>query len=262
VEELVSRRGQADIANILLRVMSGSDRVWLTPTALWESVLWESTLWDAAWHASTGERRTWMNPASARDALLVAGKYVDEKWTMLGEPTFLATIATGCGGVVFRRRVAFLSEPPIAISRDGQGRLHAVNGPAVEWPDGFVIHALHGVQVPARVIDAPHSLDPATVLAEPNLEVRRTMIELIGYEHLLAGLGTEPVASDECGRLWRVEMNDEPLTLAEVTNSTLEPDGTRKRYFLRVPPSVFTPRQAVAWTFGMTADEYAPAVET
>ena len=40
-----------------------------------------------------------------------------------------------------------------------------------------------------------------------------------------------------------------------------EKDGTRKRYFLAVPPTMKTARKAVAWTFGMSADEYKPEVE-
>ena len=50
--------------------------------------------------------------------------------------------------------------------------------------------------------------------------------------------------------------------MVEVVNSTPEPDGTRKTYFLRVPPTTRTAREAVAWTFGLRADAYRPAVET
>ena len=55
---------------------------------------------------------------------------------------------------------------------------------------------------------------------------------------------------------------DEPYVAVEVTNSTPEPDGSHKYYILRVPPTVTTCREAVAWTFGMTADEYDPERET
>jgi len=35
------------------------------------------------------------------------------------------------------------------------------------------------------------------------------------------------------------------------------PDGLRfKSYFLRVPPNCASPREAVAWTFHKTEDEY------
>jgi len=50
--------------------------------------------------------------------------------------------------------------------------------------------------------------------------------------------------------------------MVEVVNSTAEPDGTFRRYWLRVPPWVRTARQGVAWTFDLSASEYSPLVET
>jgi Domain of unknown function (DUF6745) len=42
-----------------------------------------------------------------------------------------------------------------------------------------------------------------------------------------------------------------------VVSATAEPDGSHRRYFLRVPPSTRTARAAVAWTFGFEkADDY------
>ena len=58
---------------------------------------------------------------------------------------------------------------------------------------------------------------------------------------------------------WR---SDESFVFVEVENSTREPDGSRKAYYLRVPPSIRTARQGVAWTFGMAPNEYLPAAET
>jgi hypothetical protein len=50
--------------------------------------------------------------------------------------------------------------------------------------------------------------------------------------------------------------------MVEVLNSTPEPDGTRKTYFLRVPPNLRTAREAVAWTFGLAGSQYRPERET
>jgi hypothetical protein len=47
-----------------------------------------------------------------------------------------------------------------------------------------------------------------------------------------------------------------------VTNSTAAADGTVRRYLLRVPPTVRSPREAVAWTFGVEAAGYHPTAET
>ena len=51
-------------------------------------------------------------------------------------------------------------------------------------------------------------------------------------------------------------------TIAEVTNSTAEPDGTFKQYYLKCPPHMKTIDEAVAWTFELTEQQYLPALET
>jgi hypothetical protein len=43
---------------------------------------------------------------------------------------------------------------------------------------------------------------------------------------------------------------------------TPEPDGSTKRYALRVPPTITRAREAVAWTFGMKEREYQPLKES
>ncbi len=50
--------------------------------------------------------------------------------------------------------------------------------------------------------------------------------------------------------------------LVHVTNATPEPDGTRRRYFLRVLFDMRTAHEAVAWTFGLGPEEYGPVNET
>ena len=96
------------------------------------------------------------------------------------------------------------------------------------------------------------------------------LVERFGEERLVREGGGELVHEDETGRLWRRNMQanepwwhrEEPVVVVEVLNSTPEPDGSRKTYFLRVPPDVRVAREAVAWTFGLSFDAYAPAIET
>src|SRR5262249_19395672 len=150
---------------------------------------------------------------------------------------FLFTLVTCCGGFVFRERVALLSERHTELSLDDGGRLHSEHGPAMAWPDGFAIYAWHGVRVPPFVINHPDLISPGSIWAEENAEVRRVMIERIGYEHLISDSDARPIAADDAGTLWRIDVpDDEPLVVVEVINATVEPDGSRKRYFLRVPP--------------------------
>ena len=99
--------------------------------------------------------------------------------------------------------------------------------------------------------------------AEANLEIRRQMIDMYGLERFILDSGAEKIQEDSCGILYRKAlMGDEPIVMARVVNSTPEPDGTYKEYFLRVPPHIQTAREAVAWSFGVHAEDYAPEVQT
>jgi hypothetical protein len=65
------------------------------------------------------------------------------------------------------------------------------------------------------------------------------------------------------GTLYRRDIpGDEPIVILEVINSTAEPDGSWKRYWLRVPPQMQTAHEASAWTIDMLAKDYAPTIET
>ena len=83
--------------------------------------------------------------------------------------------------------------------------------------------------------------------------------------------------TERFGTLWWRELDrDEPIVMVEVVNQTPEPDGSFKHYFLRVDPRLrplladgsfgraqfLTARNAVASTFGLQGEQYAPELET
>lgn len=166
--------------------------------------------------------------------------------------------------------LAIVSERPLVLRRDDRGRPHCADGPAIAWPDGLEAFAWHGVAVEPWVVTDPGRITVEAIDAETNVEVRRVLVERFGEERLVREGGATLVDEDETGRLWSRELKragwwvprEEPVVMVEVQNSTPEPDGTRKTYFLRVPPAMTTARAAVAWTFGLGAVEYRPAVES
>ena len=166
--------------------------------------------------------------------------------------------------------LAIVSERPLVLHRDDRGRPHRADGPAIAWPDGEEAHAWHGVAVEPWVVTDPGRITVEAIDGERNVEVRRVLVERFGEERLVREGGASLVHEDGTGRLWRRELNragwwgprDEPVVIVEVVNSTPEPDGTRKTYFLRVPPATRTAREAVAWTFGLGAIDYRPSAES
>jgi len=215
-----------------------------------ESSVWNSVLeaiygqHDASWLAHYAQLRDW--------------GLVQQTASLTG----LWALARSAGWALPHERVCLVSERHTAVRRDGLNRLHCVDGPALLYPDGWAIYAIHGVRVPERVIMDPESMTPSKIFGTRNTEVRRVMIDLYGADRLMREVSAELVDDDETwGRLWRLPIDgDEPLVMVDVENSTPEPDGSRKRYMLRVPPQLRTAAAAVAWTFDLSADEYTTAL--
>ena len=97
---------------------------------------------------------------------------------------------------------------------------------------------------------------------EPNPAVRLAAVERLGPEHMVAALARPPVARDAAGELYRIGPERQPTLLVKVAETVNEADGRARHHWLPVPPYMATAREAVAWTFGKTEQEYRPTVET
>ncbi|MCX4767189.1 hypothetical protein OG562_40725 [Streptomyces sp. NBC_01275] len=234
--------------------------------------LWDSTqaLVDRI-RAGVVEDLTRQDTAEAQIRLLlldaVLGQH-DAPWLAAFDPERgpldgLAAVCRSAGWWWPYARVAVVCERPVALHRDEAGRLDHGDGPALAFPDGFALYAWRGMPVPADFLAELPTLTPERIRSEENAELRRVMLEYYGYDRYLADSEARPVHRDETGVLWRIDLpDDEPVVMVEVVNSTPEPDGSRRTYWLRVPPSTATARAGVAWTFGLEAEAYAPARET
>ncbi|MCP2335684.1 DUF6745 domain-containing protein [Actinomadura rupiterrae] len=169
-------------------------------------------------------------------------------------PPGLAEAARNAGWWWPYERLVIVSERPSELHRDEPGRLHRGDGPALAFPDGLALHAWRGMPIPDGFIAS---------LTRLNAELRRVMLEVYGYDRYLEETGAKPLHRDETGVLWRIDLrDDEPVVMVEVVNSTPEPDGTYRQYYLRVPPETRTAREGVAWTFGIDAADYNPLKQT
>ncbi|MEU7070512.1 DUF6745 domain-containing protein [Streptomyces narbonensis] len=175
----------------------------------------------------------------------------------------LAAVAEHAGWWWPYEDVAVVCERPVELHRDEAGRLDRGDGPALAYADGFALHAWRGMPVAADFLAGLAGLTPERIRAEENAELRRVMLEYYGYDRYLAESGARHEHRDGTGVLWRVELaDDEDVVMVEVVNSTPEPDGSHRTYWLRVPPATRTAREGVAWTFGLSAEAYEPLVQT
>lgn len=120
-----------------------------------------------------------------------------------------------------------------------------------------------GVAISAQIAFFPETITSAQILAEPNMETRRVMIERVGFPRFLAEAGAKILHEDrDAGgqrQLLRVALpNDEDLVCVSVRCPS-----TGRHYLIRVPPRTQTCHEAVAWTAGFDSpEEYLPLQET
>ena len=136
------------------------------------------------------------------------------------------------GGCIFQHR-------PLEIHRDDQNRLHHTSKPAVSYRGGKTkVCAVHGILISEKIINKEFSA--ADIDKESNAEVRRVMIDLYGTAKYLLDTKAQVVNSDDFGTLYRKPVQgDEDIMMVKVVNSTAEPDGTYKDYFIRVDPKAY-----------------------
>jgi len=103
------------------------------------------------------------------------------------------------------------------------------------------------------------TLTARDVLRCRNAIIRQFLLERLGYERFIEELGCRVIHRDGESELIMVPMrkDEEPIFLVKVRDPS-----TGRLHLLRVPPSVRTCREAIAWTFGLEAHEYNPIKET
>lgn len=120
-----------------------------------------------------------------------------------------------------------------------------------------------GVPIDERIAFRPETLSHEEVLAERNAERRRVMLERYGLDRFMADAAAETLDEDRDPggprRLLRLKLEDDE----DLVCVTVVCPSTGRQFVLRVPPTVRTCRQAIAWTAGFDdPDLYQPITET
>jgi hypothetical protein len=139
-------------------------------------------------------------------------------------------------------KVMVLTSPVMRIEDD---RLHADGQPAVRWSDSECYYFWRGTQIPQKYgAVLSENWRSQWVLEEPNAELRRVLIQGIGYDRIVQEL--EAVELDT----WReysllmiyADIDLEPIHLLKMTCPS-----TNHIHVLRVPPHLISAREAIAW---------------
>ena len=183
-------------------------------------------------------------------------------------------------------------EEGIKTIRNEVGNLHADHEPAWRSPTrviwyqdgrkhgvdadrfGSIHYYFENIRIPPKyhqAISNPELLTVEEVLKHPNQEVKYVGMKIVGLERVMKHKNAKIIHRDDSkGQvLFTITgIFDEPVSYVKVVNSTAEPSGEFKNYFLCVPPpseGITDCQKAVAWTFGFSPDkakDYRPEQET
>jgi uncharacterized protein DUF6745 len=201
-------------------------------------------------------------------------------------------LAESCYGVITLNAIEIVVQHPVVAAFDDAPipRLHKVDGPALRFADGYCVYAIHGIRLTPEVGAkmAAKTITATEIRDIANAEVRRVLVAQYSAGdsgRYLRDIGATVIHEDNDPlglprRLLRIEQpGDEPFVAVEVTNSTPEPDGTRKLYTFRCHPEIRplqvpgirdelgdpqepTCLNAIASTYGYYGHEYQLAVQT
>jgi len=168
-------------------------------------------------------------------------------------------LAEHSGPRYVHEKFVVISDFPRVLKVDNNNRPHSATGPFCAWADGFRLYAWHGIRVPAWIIKQPEKITVEKIDAETNAEIRRVLIDRFGFARYLAEKRAVVVdeAVDEGGepmRLLTMPTDDDdgaPMAALHLRNSTADPDGTRREYVIRVPPTCESVWEARNWTFDL-----------
>ncbi|WP_236141566.1 DUF6745 domain-containing protein [Nostoc sp. CMAA1605] len=132
---------------------------------------------------------------------------------------------------------------------------------SLEPGHGFVLR-WRGVQVSDKIAFAGDSITGQDILNTENVELRRVLIERVGYERFIQQVGglirhRDRDAGGERQLIYIPFEDDEPLMVLKVICPS-----TGHIHVLRVPPYMQTCHQAAAWIAGFDQpDDYQPLIE-
>src|SRR3990167_614283 len=166
---------------------------------------------------------------------------VPEKSIEFGAQSFYEAFESGLGFYINLGSLAIGVMLPEAY-RDEQMRIHRSNGPAIIW-GAQKDYWWHGVKVPSEWIENKDAIDPTLVLMHPNIEERRCLAEIIGWDRVLEKMKPKVLDVDgdpQIVTLLEVDLPDHgPQRFLRVVE-----ESTGRQFSIMIPQEAKTALQA------------------
>ena len=157
----------------------------------------------------------------------------------------LQTLRQESGWIFYFDRICYICDRPTVISLDERNRLHGEGKPAISYQDGYSIYANRGVILPKKYGAVhPHQWQSQWLLEEDNAELRRVLIQEIGYGKLCQELSATELDTWREYTLLSIDssIDIEPIHLLKMTCPS-----TGYIHSIRVPPSMRSAQEAISW---------------
>lgn len=161
-----------------------------------------------------------------------------------------------CGWFIPFEDVCIVCDRPNKFSLDSETRLHAEGEPAIQFTDGYGLYYYHGVALPEQYGKVhPNQWEAKWLLSENNSELRRILIQAIGYNRICDELKAIKIDSFREYDLIKIdaEADVEPIVLLKMICPS-----TGYTHVLRVPPHMESAREAITWiNWGVDPENFA-----
>jgi len=170
---------------------------------------------------------------------------------------------------IFFEDTALVSRPPIIIHHDDLGRFHGEGTAAIQFNDGFKIYFLYGVLMTEEEFKnyILNKIPGELIMSIPNADLRTALIQFYGYDYVFDYLPelneidrwkTKQAGTDYDVEYVLFEYKHTRWRVARVIRCEWWEQGHKETAVLGVPREEMTEtcKGALAWTFGMTTDEY------
>jgi len=157
-------------------------------------------------------------------------------------------LAKSAGWALPHKNICWVSERTSEVHFNANNQIHNTKGPAIAYPDGFEIHALNGVRVPAFIVKTDaNKLDPRIVLEQTNAEIRREIVRKIGVERLIQKIGAKQIDSWNGYELLKIHI---PNMQTDAIYLKMRNPSIGTWHVEGVPPNIKTCQQALSWRVG------------
>lgn len=186
----------------------------------------------------------------------------------------LQSLVKNCSWLFPLETICYVCDRPIKLSFDSEQRLHAEGEPAIQFADGYSLYFSHGVTLPEKYGKLhPQQWQAQRILEEHNAELRRVLIQEIGYARICQELQATELDSWQKYTLLRIDADIDGFELADSEDNMGEDIVPEKEpvhllkmtcpstgfiHAMRVPPDITCAREAIRWVnWGIDPEEFS-----